>query len=138
MMDFIHWTPEYSVQIKEFDKQHQGLIEILNTLYENRDGSFSQRREIVGVAILQLKEYANQHFAAEEKLLLQFNYPEYAQHKAEHQFFIKTINEFIQIYRSGSQTLSSKTINFLNEWFSKHILVTDKQYAPFLNVQGIH
>jgi hemerythrin len=137
-MDFIYWTSKYSVQIKEFDKQHQGLIEILNTLYENRDGSFSQKREIVGVAILQLKEYAHQHFTAEEKLLLQFNYPEYAKHKAEHQFFIETVNEFIQIYRSGSQTLSSKTMNFLNEWFSKHILVTDKQYGPFLNDHGIH
>jgi hemerythrin len=137
-MDSIHWTQNYSVQIEEFDKQHQGLIEILNTLYENRDGSFSQRREVVGVAIIQLKEYAYQHFAAEEKLLLQFNYPEYTKHKEEHQLFINTVNEFIQFYRSGSQTLSSKTINFLNEWFLTHILITDKQYGLFLNDHGIH
>jgi len=137
-MDSIHWTQDYSVQIAEFDKQHEGLIEILNTLYENRDGSFSQKREVVGVAMIQLKEYARQHFAAEEKILLQFNYPEYTKHKEEHQLFIDTVNEFIQIYRSGSQTLSSKTIDFLNKWFLTHILVTDKQYSPFLNNLGIH
>jgi hemerythrin len=137
-MDFILWSENYSVQIKEFDKQHQGLIEILNTLYENRDGSFSQKREVVGVAIIQLQQYAYQHFTAEEELLLRFNYPEYTKHKAEHQFFIETINELIQIYRSGSQTLSSKTINFLTDWLSTHILITDKQYSPFLNDHGIY
>lgn len=138
MMDYIQWAPNYSVQIEQFDKQHQGLIEILNTLYENRDGSFTQKREVVGVAIMQLKEYACQHFTAEEKLLLQFKYPEYTKHKEEHQLFIDTVNKFIQIYRSGSQTLSAQTITFLKEWFLTHILIMDKQYGDFLNDHGIH
>ena len=137
-MAHIQWDQNYSVQVKALDEQHQGLVEILNTLYENRDGNFSQRREIVGVAILQLKEYACQHFTAEEKLLLQCNYPEYTKHKEEHQLFVTTINVFIQEYRSGSQTLSSKAIDFLNDWVLNHILVADKQYTPFLKELGIH
>jgi hemerythrin len=137
-MDYIYWNQSYSVQIHEFDKQHQGLIEILNTLYQNRDASFYQKRELVGVAIMQLKEYARQHFTAEEKLMLQLNYPEYTKHKEEHQRFIDTVNQFIQLYRSGSQTLSSKTVDFLKNWFLTHILVTDKHYGPYLNEHGIY
>ena len=69
--------------MEEFDKQHQGLITILNVLSETEmAASFKSAR--LFVAIMQLKEYAYQHFTSEEKRLLQFDYLECIKHKAEH------------------------------------------------------
>lgn len=64
-MDYMNWNQTYSVQLEEFDKQHQGLITILNVLSETElAASFKSAR--LFVAIMQLKEYEYQHFTSEE------------------------------------------------------------------------
>lgn len=130
-MPYVQWTPEYSTNHPVFDQHHQQLIDILNTLYENRDESATQRREIVGVALMELKQYATYHFSAEEEFLQSIRFPEYEAHCREHRAYIEAIHTFIQEYRRGGKTLGLRTFEFLNNWLLTHILINDKKYASY-------
>jgi hemerythrin len=39
---------------------------------------------------------------------------------------------------AGQLVLSMDVMDFLEKWLIKHIQGTDKGYAPFLNMKGVH
>lgn len=137
-MSCIEWTKAFQTGINEIDTHHQQLFQILNTLYDNRDGSATQRREVVGVSLIQLRDYARYHFAAEERLMREFQFPGYEEHQREHEKFTIRVGEFLVEYRHAGKTLSTETFEFLNDWIITHIQGTDKKYVPYLAGRGVH
>ncbi|MCP5105735.1 MAG: hemerythrin family protein, partial [bacterium] len=134
-MALFNWKDEYSVNVKEIDKQHQMLVDSLNELFEAmRSG---EAKEIIGGILKGLVDYAGVHFSYEEKLLNRYNYPEYAKHKTEHDAFVEKTVEFQEKYNQGKLMLSMEVMNFLKDWLKNHILGTDKKYSSFFNERGI-
>lgn len=134
-MNFIRWSEQYSVNIKDIDEQHRHLIKIINKMHEVVV-SGTEQQEIERI-IEELFEYTNYHFKTEEKLLETYGYPEQVSHKKEHDTLLKQLLKLKVRLIKGSATVSLETFAFLNNWLVNHILASDKKYSPYLNSKGI-
>ncbi|MBF0556314.1 MAG: hemerythrin family protein [Nitrospirae bacterium] len=135
-MPLIMWNSSLSVQIEEFDDHHKKIVKLLNSLFDAvaaRKGN-STIEPVVG----ELIDYTRYHFAAEEKLMDKCSYPWVAAHKHEHDELTRKVLDFQKQFKEGKAMVDLHLLNFLKEWLTKHIMVTDKKYSPFLKEKGIH
>lgn len=137
VMAFIAWSKEYSVNIKSMDEQHYKLIDLTNNLFEAI--KTGRKNEALVETFRGLVEYVQVHFAAEEKLLEDNDFPfnQLLKHKQEHQDLIVKIKELFEKAKSGSAVVSYEMLNFLREWILVHIADSDKRYGTFLNAKNI-
>ncbi|MCX6136111.1 MAG: bacteriohemerythrin [Ignavibacteriales bacterium] len=134
-MLFIEWRPEFSVGIPTIDAQHVKLVQLINKLYDGMMRGSGQN--VLGGVLGELEQYAKTHFALEERLLNGFGYPEYRQHKAEHDKLTTQVDQYVNAYDAGKGQLSMEVLMFLKNWLENHILATDKQYSHFLIDHGV-
>ncbi|MFN3555680.1 MAG: bacteriohemerythrin [Bacteroidales bacterium] len=130
-MSLIEWNKAlYSVQIEEFDKHHQMLLEFINDLHSAM--LQGKGKEVLSKILFELKEYTQYHFSAEEEQMIKANFPGYAEHKKQHTDLIGQLDLLIKDFESGDRKVSVETFKFLKEWLFNHIQVTDKKYTPYL------
>ena len=78
-MALITWNDVYSVKVKQFDDQHKKLIDLVNQLHDAM--KVGKGGQVIGDVLKALIDYTGSHFAAEERLMKLYNYPDYEQHK---------------------------------------------------------
>jgi hemerythrin len=130
VMGLIKWKKEFSVDIKELDKQHKKIIKILNHMF-SLQGKEKNEKEIEKI-LDDLHEYIKEHFRTEEEYMLKHHYSGYDKQKQEHNHFIDRLFEFQKEYLKGNRVNTSILLNFVWDWFSQHILNLDKQIGTFL------
>ncbi len=137
-MPLLTWDDKFSVDVQSIDKQHQKLFAMLNELYDAMtQGKGSQ----LAPAILErLIDYTQEHFAAEEALMKQARYPDFASHKAEHEKLKAEIAKIMTDAEGpgGRSVLGIPLLNFLRTWLQTHIAHRDKAYTCHLRAAGIH
>jgi len=133
-MKFIEWNPDYELEIKIVDQQHQKLIDIINELHD----AMLQRhsREKLPKILQALTDYTLIHFRTEEELMQRYNYKHKASHHDEHENFVKKVLEW-KAQLEKNYTISIEIVHYLKEWLNEHILATDKDMATFLREKGI-
>jgi len=128
-MNTIEWNESLSVGIEEIDNQHKGLIDIINLLESS--SKVAERHKICFEIVLKLKQYCDEHFMTEETYMVRYDYPMFVAHKKEHTEFIKNVLDFemacVEFYSPYTPML-----DFLKEWFVKHIKDTDIKMGDFL------
>lgn len=134
-MTFITFTHDNEVNIKEVDEQHRTLFDILNRLHE-AVAAGKEQGELFAI-LDELIEYTVYHFATEEKLYIEHDYPGYEKHKAEHDNLTATAVDLQQKLRDGSATLSFELLDFLHDWLMGHTLGLDQEMGPYLNERGV-
>ena len=130
------WSETYSVKIGIVDMQHKNLVNLVNELHESMRAGHA--REKLGQILASLIKYTQSHFATEEKLMQSHGYPEFSQHKAEHDHLTATAIDLQHKFQRNEIGMTVEVMEFLKEWLVKHIQGSDKKYAPFLNSQGVH
>jgi hemerythrin len=134
-MAAINWNETLSVKIDSIDLQHKKLIDLINSFYDHINQG-SQKDKMLEL-IKALKDYTVFHFSTEEKYMKQTNFPDFKNHKAEHDKFVSTVLNFEERYKNGKLLLTIEITNFIKEWISKHIMGTDKKYTDFFIKNGI-
>ena len=134
-MALITWSDTYSVQVRQFDDQHKKLIEMVNDLHDAM--KIGKGKEALGKILKSLIQYTAMHFSSEERLMKQHNYPDYEQHKKEHNQLVMKVQDVQKKYLEGSTILSQEVMNFLKEWLRNHIQGEDKKYGIFFNGIGV-
>lgn len=134
-MALLNWKDEYSVNIKEIDDQHKKLVGMINELHEAMVQK--KAKEVLGSVLAKLVSYTATHFANEERLMQGNGYPEFAEHKEKHEKMTAKVIALQKDWQAGKTTLGIEVSQFLKDWLDKHILGTDRKYAPFLNSKGI-
>ena len=126
----IKWTPALAVGHAVIDGQHQELFRRLEALLTAM--MKGDKAEIVRLFDF-LGSYVVEHFGAEEKLMQQHAYPDYATHKAAHERFVA---DYTALKRSleagGGAALTIKVQNWCGDWLKAHIAGTDQALATFL------
>ena len=135
-MPIMNWSEQYSVGVSELDNHHKKLINLLNDLHDAMKQGKS--KELTAGIINELVSYAANHFAAEEKYMVKFNFPGYQKHKSEHESFVAKVVDFQNDYNAGKMLLTVEIMDFLKQWLINHIQKTDKEYGPFFNEKGLH
>jgi len=134
-MAFLKWNDSLSVKITSIDDQHKKLIELINKFYEQV--SHRTNDENISILIKGMKDYTQMHFDNEEKYMMQFNYPNYADHKKEHDFFISKVVELEEKFNKGKVILTFEITSFLKIWIKNHIQGSDKKYSDFFIRNGV-
>jgi hemerythrin-like metal-binding protein len=126
----IEWTPLLSVGIDAIDRQHRQLLECINRLADaNTHGRSST---VIAALLVDLGDYAHEHFRYEERLLEQHHWPKTPDHALSHRAFEGQIREFARRLAAGERSLATPLLIFLVEWLTEHILVDDIAYSRFL------
>ncbi len=134
-MAIITWGPQYALDVKFVDEEHQKLVGYLNQLYDAMRAG--QSKEQLGPILLGLVDYAKTHFADEEKYMQEFHYPEFLQHKQQHKMFMEKVDAFKKEFEAGSASISIDLLNFLKDWLVTHIQGTDKKYVQCFHQHGL-
>jgi hemerythrin len=136
-MSIFVWEDKYSLHIAEIDRQHQKLFALFNELYD----AMQQGRgtEVIDKVLTSVVDYTAYHFSFEEKLLREAGFKDEAAHRAEHAKLTGQAKALAQRLRKsrGDTTVAIATLQFLGDWLTRHILVSDKGFAPFLVARGM-
>lgn len=129
------WREEYNTHIKEMDEDHRELFETANRLYEE---ILSGRNQSVLEDTLKfLIRYTEEHFTQEEKLMEDYDFPEYEAHIKQHVRLIQEVQELQRKYAAGEIRMDMSIVNLLKDWIINHIFTEDRKYGPYLNDKGV-
>jgi len=134
-MAFLEWNDSFATQVELFDKQHQHLFSIFNSLHDHIQSQ--SNKEVLSTILCQLLDYTAEHFNDEETLMAKHNYPALEQHREEHNKLKAIVIDFIKQYRSGTKDLENSILTLLLEWITNHIVECDQEYSLFFNERGI-
>jgi len=128
----IAWDDSLLLGDARVDMQHQKIFELANDIINTcEDGSSTKKvKETLDFMV----DYAVQHFADEEILQLEYDYPEYKDHKQSHDEFKVTVGELLwRFYEIGSSVELSNEVNeFLFKWLTIHIQKEDKKIVDYI------
>lgn len=130
-MGTMGWKDVYSVRVELIDTQHKELIRIFNDL--GNAMLEGKGRDHVKDTLARLIDYTRFHFSAEEELMLQNDYPDYASHKKIHDELKNKVMLLNERRNDDSFVLRLEIIYFLKKWLQKHILETDRKLGVYLN-----
>ena len=125
------WSKQLETGNENVDNQHKEIFRLVQHVLDA--DTFDNRKEKIETAMGFLSEYAVRHFATEEALMRESNYPLYEQHKGLHDEFVKQVVAFMAKFKESGDLLSvEETINnFVVKWLNEHILEKDKEMAKF-------
>lgn len=137
------WHQGYEIGIFDIDKEHQGIIDHFETLYqlmvEGKGHAYYPK------LLSFLADYVNTHFAHEEAFQQKIQYPLYQEHKALHDDFRQKVIQIINEHTVGNehtvleQVVSNNDLIYLNliikDWLIHHILIEDKKIGEFIGTK---
>jgi hemerythrin len=129
------WSEKYSVNIALLDRQHQALFGTINELKDalsNADGAV-----VVREILKKLIQFALTHFASEEALMTEHDYPGLETHRTEQKRFVQSMEKFLDDDKAGKTGVPVALMLFLQSWLEDHLLKTDKAYSAYLNARGV-
>jgi hemerythrin len=133
-MELIKLEDKLKLDIPEIDSQHETLIGLINLLHETMLQGAD--RAALDALLSQLLEHTRNHFAYEEQLMSQHNYPGYEAHKSDHNRLMQHLVDLTERYKNGELLLSFAIVLELKGWAVVHIEKSDKQLGTFLNKQN--
>ena len=123
------------VGVKAMDEQHAVLMDTLNEI--RLALVRGEGRDQVSDGLNRLIEFTRMHFASEEQLLEQHDFPGAAEHREAHQKLLGQIEDTALRTQHNDELRTSAMLLFLRDWYTTHIEGLDRQYGEWLNARGI-
>ena len=128
----LEWESHLSVGVDEIDEQHKQLIDKFNEFmlaYQEERGS-DEMHQLFSF----LDEYVISHFADEELLMQQINYPYYHKHREKHlEFRQKVITLRDRLEKEGpTQELIPASGLLMTSWLIEHMTGMDRAIGKFM------
>ena len=141
-MVLYEWNEKLSVNIESIDSQHKMLLNMINNFYEeihkiHEGASDKTLNDLRADLIEKMKNYAVDHFRTEEEYFLKYNYPDYENHKKEHDDFALKVIDIEERFKKGELILSTELTDYLKDWLFDHIQDSDQKYSSFLMEKGV-
>ena len=127
-MEYLRWTADLDTGIEPIDKQHRGIVDLINELNKANE---TQDLDVTKKVLNKLVEYTVSHFSFEEDMQIKANYPYIKAHKRLHEVFIKRIENFIQRDLAG-ENITDELLSVLKTWLINHIYSEDKDYVEIV------
>jgi hemerythrin len=130
------WTDNLSVGVKYFDDDHKRLIRMINELHgaiQDVDAQGMVAEEEIEIALHRLENYFKYHCLQEEVFMAKVAFPELEQHKLQHKEFFDRVAVMSQSFRgSRNPAHAAELMQFMYDWLTNHIYITDKKYGDYL------
>jgi hemerythrin len=126
------WDNSLETGYEKIDNQHKQLIQALNSLIAASAGGKGQ--EEIFKTLDFLTGYTIKHFADEEKIQIDFDYPDYLVHKRYHDEFKVLVGSMTrQIRKEGpTEALVGKVTTIIGDWLLNHIKGDDFRMAAYV------
>ncbi len=131
-MSFIDWDESYSVGIKLIDKQHQKLFALINAFHDGQQNLEETLQDLLS--------YIDFHFRTEEHYFDEFSYEDKAKHGQQHHFYEERIHELCKRCldeKKCDEQVSDETQEFVRDWITHHIKISDKEYTACFQKHGL-
>lgn len=108
------------------DSQHKAIFEMVNEFYYavQHGMGYQAARGMLDF----LGRYVKDHFADEEKLMIEIEYERMPEHKAEHEGLIAQLAEYME-YDELNEVILTNITNTVVDWLNIHISSEDKDLA---------
>ncbi|NNM52015.1 MAG: bacteriohemerythrin [Pseudomonadales bacterium] len=123
------WDKRLDIGDMEINRQHRRLVDMANDIF--RLHQQGQSGKAVERIISALASYTVTHFAYEERMFVQQNYPNKDQHVEEHRRLVERVMAFKQRIDRG-EDVGGELLEFIKSWLNQHIQGSDKAYVPWL------
>ena len=126
------WDSSLETGYEKVDNQHRQLVSAVNSLMEASMGG--KGNQAVMETLEFLTGYAVKHFVDEEKLQVEFNYPDYLNHKRIHDDFKVLVGDLVrQVNKEGpTEVIIDKVSSIIGSWLLNHIKGDDFRMAAFV------
>ena len=125
------WLPKVLLEIPKLDEDHQRLLGRVNALIA---AVASKAPAGVQSALSELRSETEAHFAREETLMLEAQYPRLKQHCARHQRLLRELSAFrVALNASLRLRLPLVPLHYIRHWFVAHVAQEDRMLASYLD-----
>ena len=126
------WDSSLETGHDKIDNQHKQLIAALNNIIDASRGG--QGSEEIFKTLDFLTGYTIMHFSTEEKLQLQYDYPDYLVHKRYHDEFKITVTALTKRLTDEGPTeeMIDTVTSTIGNWLLNHIKGDDFRMAAFV------
>ena len=132
---YVKWDSKFEIGIPIIDDQHKCLIGLCNSFYQelmktrNLSETNSEWQKSLVSALKACVDYVSVHFSTEEKLMIASGFPEYKQHKKEHDIFTQKVLEVSCSFYKIQFSDALNFVKFLYDWIFSHIAHSDKLFV---------
>ncbi|MCB1158526.1 MAG: hemerythrin family protein [Leptospiraceae bacterium] len=123
-------TKEFTTGNETLDKQHEDIINLINKFQVSCEMNIND--DDLDEILSELTDYAYTHFAEEEAFMRSISFPEYTEHKALHQEFIKKLNAYNAQFMAGTKNLEREILAFLRGWENDHVRMEDAKFLEYV------
>ena len=130
------WDSSLETGHEKIDNQHKQLVAALNSIIEaSQQGKGSEE---IFKTLDFLTGYTIMHFSTEEKLQVQYDYPDYLVHKRYHDEFKVTVTELTKRLTEEGPTeeMIGIVTTAIGSWLLNHIKGDDFRMAAFVKSKG--
>ena len=135
-MQTIEWRDDFNINVAELDHQHQRLAELVNELHRAVTGG-QDAREVGGI-LKRLLAFTRSHFETEERLMLEFDYPDFQAHKNEHDDLLDQLECVARKISGGHGPVFAPEVDVSSDWVMVHMLGFDKPLGDYLNGRDVY
>lgn len=129
------WKAEYELGIEKIDNEHRMIFDIANKGYELlKNEMYVDKFDRIMDIIIELKEYAQFHFSAEEEYMASVGYKKLFTHKLQHDSFIEKVsNVNLKEIDHDQEKYMRDILDYIVTWIKEHILEKDREYIEHTN-----
>ncbi|MDR0584459.1 MAG: bacteriohemerythrin [Treponema sp.] len=130
------WEDSLNIGIEKIDEQHRQLFVALNSLIDAIE--IGKGTEELKKALDFLINYTATHFADEEKIQMQYGFPDFEIHRRVHEEFkAEVIKMAGQLDKLGSSAATVKEVRQkVGKWLINHIKNHDSKIGIFIKEKG--
>ena len=126
------WNDDMLIDVPKIDEQHRGLTKAIDDLAEACEKNRGE--DYIRKTLLYIANYTKEHFADEEKIQEECEFPHIRMHKKQHSDFVATATELIMEYSTTEEPdeLAKKICKILIDWVTNHIRTEDKKIGEYI------
>ncbi len=133
LKNIFQWKDKYKIDHKQIDSDNQ---KIFNLVHKALDMPKENKKENIKEIVFELYSYMQEHFKNEEAYLQYINFPDFENHKKQHENIIDEANTFIKsIPKLSIEQFERNLIEYIDIWVINHIITEDHKIACFTNAQ---
>jgi len=133
--DLVVWDEKYATGIQLIDSQHKELFSLTNELFHACMDREVTLQGVFKETMGKMVDYVRFHFGAEQELLQRVKYPDFPEHKKQHESLVRDILEAVKEYNDGKKLVPNQFVRKLRDWILSHIAHYDKLYAAYIATQ---
>jgi len=128
-MTGIVWEDIHSVGIREFDRDHLIIVNLINKLQDACAGD--KAHDAMDAVLRAIAAQMDNHFRREEDMMARHGYPGLAAHRAAHRELAQKVADFRRRSDAIDEGIAGDFLAFLHERWSSHIMEMDMAYKAF-------